>query len=157
MCNAVPAVQEVDDLFYAPSCSDNHQIVSRFYLEIRSRGGGGLLASQHRHDRDPRARSHPCLSDRPTGVGRVLPHREPVDREALDALLQLVQFLGDARASEEVCERAGVVVTEPQHPLERIRILRIGQEHLFASGAVRYDTDALSLLRSELVAHPQSW
>jgi len=91
-----------------------------------------------------------------TDIWGVITQRKPIDSEAFDLMLQLGELFRDPRASEQLGERARVLVAQPQHALERVAVVRVGEVQLLVPESVRYQSDALSLLGGEFVAHPDT-
>src|SRR5919109_359750 len=146
--------EELDDLLDASGCSHHDQVVAGFHLDLRSGRRDCLLTSENGHDGHPSARPHPGVADRSIREGGVFADRKPIDGQSFDLLVQLGQLLGNAGGPEHLRERARILLTQSEHPLETVGVVSIGQIDLTAAGAVRDDSHSLPLPGHELVSHP---
>jgi hypothetical protein len=111
-----------------------------------------LVPPEDSHDGYAGASPHPSSAYRAIRVGRVLPHRKPVDGEPLDLLLELRELGGDARGPKNLRKPSCVLIAQAEDAPEAVGILWVGKVDLPSAGTVGDDPYPAAFLGDELVS-----
>ena len=142
---------EFVDLRDTFGCSDCDDEVTGFEHEFGRGSRDGHTAANDCNDGDACLGVNGRFLEGSTGKRGTVLQTQPVDRQAFDLLLQIVEPLGDVGSAHQVSQRAGVIGIKVGDCVERVGIIWSQREKLAAPGEVYEHADPLGVDRGELV------
>ncbi len=147
---------EFVDLRDTFGCSDCDDEVTGFEHEFGRGSRDGHTAANDCNDGDACLGVNGRFLEGSTGKRGTALQTQPVDRQAFDLLLQIVEPLGDVGSAHQVSQRAGVIGIKVGDCVERVGIIWSQREKLAAAGEVHEHTDPFGVDGGELITDADS-